>query len=219
MGYKIIIDEDKCTGCGLCTKACVQKAIELVDGKAKVVRADHCDGLGNCIGQCPNGAIKLEKTERSVPAGLGEFSCPGLAPLTMSPSAAVKDVAGGVLGNWPVQLKLVSAEAGYFENAHLLIAADCTAFASPGVYGELSENKVVVIGCPKLDDAEGYIEKLTEILVNNSISAITIAQMEVPCCQKLNQIVKQAMENANCKVAVNSVVIAIDGAIKEEIKI
>ena len=218
MVRKIIrIDEEKCNGCGICATACHEGAIDIIDGKAKLVREHFCDGLGDCLPACPTGAITFE--EREAPEydeaavkeaqekkkllekmkHMHEGGCPGSRILTMHPK---KDTLGNVtmpaqisqLGNWPVQIKLAPVNAPYFDSAKLLIAADCTAYAYANFHQEFIRGKVTLIGCPKLD-AVDYSEKLTEILRRNDIKSVTIVRMEVPCCGGLEYAVRTALQN------------------------
>ena len=167
---KIIkIDEEKCNGCGACAAACHEGAIEMVDGKARLAREDYCDGLGDCLPACPVNAISFEMKE-----------------------APAYDKAA-VLVQWPVQIKLVPIRAPYFENANLLVAADCTAYAYGDFHQEFIQNHIVLIGCPKLDEGD-YAEKLAEIIKNNNIKSVTVARMEVPCCGGIEHAVKRALQ-------------------------
>lgn len=186
---KIIkIDEESCTGCGLCAAACHEGAIQIVNGKAKLTREDYCDGLGNCLPACPVNAISFE--EREAPA----FD-----------EAAVK--AAGGLRQWPVQIKLAPVNAPYFMNADLLVAADCTAYAYKNFHSDFLRGRALLIGCPKLDEVD-YAEKLTRILSGNTVKSVTILRMEVPCCGGLEYAVRRAVQASGkdipCKVAVIS---------------
>ena len=185
----ITIDQDKCNGCGLCAKACHEGAIGMVDGKATLLREDYCDGLGDCLPACPTGAITFE--EREAPA-YNEA-----AVLAAKVQKQTSDDAGapvpGQLRNFPIQIKLAPPAAPWYADAHLLIAADCTAFASGSFHRDYIRGKVTLIGCPKLDGVN-YAEKLAQILENNSIRAITVVRMQVPCCGGLPFAVKNAME-------------------------
>lgn len=239
---KIIkIHEEKCNGCGLCAEACHESAIEMVNGKAKVISDQYCDGLGDCLPACPTGAIeiiereavpysqeavdkllaekKANKQKEKMPCG-----CPG----TMAKKLIIKtekEIAKeskkeenssvkSQLGQWPVQLSLVNPNADYFENADLLIAADCTAFAYGDFHKDFIKNKITVIGCPKLDNNDYYAEKVAAILSNNNIKSITVVRMEVPCCSGIVSMVKKAMLKTETIVPYDEVVIGVDGTIK-----
>ena len=192
---KIIrIDKEKCNGCGACADACHEGAIDIIDGKAELMREHFCDGLGDCLPECPTGAISFE--EREAPAYDEE---------------AVKE-AQKKLPNWPVQIKLAPVSAPYFNNARLLIAADCTAYAYASFHQDFIQNKVTLIGCPKLDQVD-YSEKLTEIIQNNNIQSVTIVRMEVPCCGGLEMAATKALQNSGKFVPWQVVTISIDGKI------
>ena len=194
---KIIrIDKEKCNGCGACADACHEGAIDIIDGKAELMREHFCDGLGDCLPECPTGAISFE--EREAPAYDEE---------------AVKE-AQKKLTNWPVQIKLAPVSAPYFNNARLLIAADCTAYAYASFHQDFIQNKVTLIGCPKLDQVD-YSEKLTEIIQNNNIQSVTIVRMEVPCCGGLEMAATKALQNSGKFVPWQVVTISINGKIME----
>ena len=194
---KIIrIDKEKCNGCGACADACHEGAIDIIDGKAELMREHFCDGLGDCLPDCPTGAISFE--EREAPAYDEE---------------AVKE-AQKKLPNWPVQIKLAPVSAPYFNNARLLIAADCTAYAYASFHQDFIQNKVTLIGCPKLDQVD-YSEKLTEIIQNNNIQSVTIVRMEVPCCGGLEMAATKALQNSGKFVPWQVVTISINGKIME----
>ncbi|MEG0752622.1 MAG: 4Fe-4S binding protein [Angelakisella sp.] len=223
MSRKIIqIDEQKCVGCGLCANACKQSAIEMVDGKAKVVRDDYCDGLGNCLPVCPVGAIsfsdrdiKNKGTEQEkLPCG-----CPGTHSKVIEHKEEVvrtkePSFSPSQLNQWPVQIKLVPVNAPYFENANLLVAADCTAFAYGNFHSEFMKNKITIIGCPKLDEGD-YADKLTDILMANNIKSVTVIRMEVPCCGGIENAVKTALINSKKMIPWQVVTISVDGKIIE----
>lgn len=228
---KIIkIDEEKCNGCSVCATACHEGAIEMINGKAKLTREDYCDGLGDCLPACPTNAISFEereapayneaavlaakqkKTDKPLPCG-----CPGMNSKTIkrentecgvpSPTSVTSQ-----LSQWPIQIKLVPVNAPYFDNANLLIAADCTAFAYGNFHNEFIRNHITVIGCPKLDEGD-YAEKLTQIIANNNIKSITIARMEVPCCGGIENAAKRALQVSDKFIPWRVVTISTDGRI------
>lgn len=232
---KIIrIDEEKCSGCGLCAHACHEGAIGLVNGKAKLLREDHCDGLGDCLPECPTGAISFEEREAAEYEGSVRDSatarisdplaceCPGTAARALhrdAPKRPLPEESGpeeaGELRQWPVQIKLVPTRAPYFENANLLVAADCTAYAYAGFHKKFIRNSVTLIGCPKLDDVD-YAEKLTEILKNNEIKSIRVVRMQVPCCGGIEQAVKRALIASGKMIPWQVTVISPEGRIVDE---
>ena len=256
----IHIDEEKCDGCGLCVPMCAEGAIQIIDGKARLVGENLCDGLGNCLGTCPRDAIRIERREaenfdeaavaghlariggqtgnhaalqpsqahphahadshaqshataESAPCG-----CPGAA-LCGSPSGATQSAAlvpQSELAHWPVQLHLLPIAGSLWQNADVLIAADCVAFAMPDFHSRLLRGKVVAVGCPKLDDLSSYVEKLTAVFSRNQIRTITVAHMEVPCCSGIVGAVAQALRAAGAQgVDFSDVTVGIDGKIQE----
>lgn len=223
---KIIkIDEEKCNGCGACATACHEGAIEMVNGKAKLTKEHYCDGLGDCLPACPTNAISFEvreapaydeeavKASKTKPLPCG---CPGTnaraikrEPVSMP---ARQSAAPSRLSQWPCQIKLVPVNAPYFENANLLIAADCTAFAYGNFHEDFIKNHITLIGCPKLD-AGNYSEKIKEILVNNNIKSVKIVRMEVPCCGGLENAVKTALIESGKFIPWQVVTVSTDGRI------
>ena len=190
----IQIDEEKCNGCGACAAACHESAIGMVDGKAKLLRDDYCDGLGDCLPACPTGAITFVERE-----------------------AAAYDEAAVIrnqrpLQQWPVQIKLVPTSAPYFDGAKLLIAADCTAYAYASFHEDFKNEKIVLVGCPKLDSVD-YSEKLEEIIRSNNITEVTIVRMEVPCCGGLEMAAKRALQNSGKFIPSQVATISVDGKI------
>ncbi len=238
------IDEDKCNGCGECIPNCAEGAIQIIDGKAKLLGENLCDGLGACLGTCPMDAITVEERtaeefdEAAVEKHLSHGACdcghmeaapqppaggcPGaqLMMLGKKPTAAPAAQAGdrpSQLGQWPVQLALVPPAGDIWTDADVLIAADCVPFAMADFHEKLLTGKTLAIACPKLDDIEPYIAKLTMIFTNNSIKSITVAHMEVPCCGGIVYAVQQAMEASGRQdIPVRDVTIGISGEILKE---
>ena len=211
----IVIDEEKCNGCGQCVTGCAEGAIALIDGKACLVSEVYCDGLGACIGECPVGALTL--VEREAPEYDQTAVDKHLASIGRAPHAAEHAVpTQSQLGNWPLQFSLMPITAPYLQRASLLMAADCTAFAYPDFHRHFVKGKVAIIGCPKLDDAAAYREKLIKIIQANDIEFIHVVYMEVPCCGGLVRLVQQAVADSGHKVPVKLTKIGIGGEIKEE---
>jgi len=248
---KIIqIEEDKCNGCGLCVPNCAEGAIQIIDGKAKLVKDSYCDGLGACLGHCPKDALHVIERDadefneeealkfvKNIKAGaLKENSdspqkpihnhgggCPGSRMMMLgnedkNPQKAMNVSNGDVeikiksqLRQWPVQLTLVPVNAPYFKDADLLITADCVPFAYPNFHLDLLKEKVLVIGCPKLDDLNSYIDKLTNIFNSNNIKSVTVAHMEVPCCSGIVRAAEIALQRSESKIPFKKVRIGING--------
>lgn len=249
MKRKIVsIDETRCNGCGLCVSACHEGAIQLIDGKAKLISDSYCDGLGDCLPACPVDAIKIVEREaadydeaavaarqaaakgHAVPAAPAPAAakpplpcgCPGMLAKAMAPKPAAAAPAPDApsppvaqLGNWPVQIKLVNPRAPYLQNAALLVAADCTAFAFADIHRKFMRNKVTLIGCPKLDEGD-YAEKLTAILQANEIKSVTVLRMEVPCCGGIASAVQRALQASGKTIPWQVVTISTDGVILED---
>ena len=237
---KIIkIDEDLCNGCSLCASACHEGAIEMVDNKAKLIRDDYCDGLGNCLPVCPTGAISFEEREaaafdeeavaknmeKNAPTNLA-CGCPSTHAKTLRHNVSLKpkeklsvsshnEEEVSQLQQWPVQIQLVPVNAPYFNGAHLLIAADCTAYAHPSFNQTFMRNKITIIGCPKLDSSE-YTEKSTAILSKNDIKSVTIVRMEVPCCGGIVSAATNALRNSGKMIPWNVVTLGTDGSVLED---
>ncbi len=233
------IDEEKCNGCGLCIPNCAEGALQIVDGKAKLMSEKFCDGLGACLGHCPQDAITviereaedfdekavevhLHKQKQAQPKPQPVFTgCPSSRAMQFKvPETQTETVSTTLsvsqLTQWPVQLKLVPINALYFQDADLLVAADCVPFAYPDFHRDFLKRKAVVVGCPKLDDVQFYKEKLTEIFKANSIKSITVPYMEVPCCFGLVKATEDAIEASGKNIPLKKVKIGIRGDIKPE---
>jgi NAD-dependent dihydropyrimidine dehydrogenase PreA subunit len=231
---KIIeIDETKCSGCGECVAACAEGAIQIIDGKARLVSESYCDGLGACLGECPEGALEIIEREsdefdpdaveehlKSGPSGniahepSMTCGCPSqnieVFASPVNTGAPITKIPSA-LTHWPVQIKLVPPTAPFLKNADLLIAADCTPIAYPGFHLDLLPGKVVMMGCPKFDDVEEYIGKFMEIFKIASIRSITVVDMEVPCCSKLPTLVRKAVSLSGKKIPIEEIVISRRG--------
>jgi ferredoxin len=234
----IKIDQEKCDGCGLCVPSCAEGAIVIVDGKAKLLADKFCDGLGACLGECPVGALTIEERDTDVfvgpaPGAPGEhghqeaaakpqaepaFACPGSAMRQFTPAAAPEGGASA-LSHWPVKLRLVSPKAPFFKDAELLVAADCGAFAAGDFHARYLAGKAVVCGCPKFDDQEEAVAKLTGILKENDVRGVTIVNMEVPCCQGLIEAVRRALENSGKRLPVSISTLGAQGQVVQQAKI
>lgn len=232
MKRKIIhIDAEKCNGCGLCVNACHEGALQMIDGKATLISDSYCDGLGDCLPECPTGAIEIKERDAEeydkemVEAKMKqaghqpqEGGCPSMRAKTFERASAKLETNAPLssqseLRQWPCQLKLVAPNAPYFQNAHIVICADCTAYACPNIH-QFMKNKVTLIGCPKLDNID-YSEKITAILEQNDIQSITIVRMEVPCCGGIVSYVKTALQNSGKMIPWHIITIATDGEILE----
>jgi ferredoxin len=236
----IEIDDELCDGCGLCVPACAEGALQIIDGKAKLIGDKYCDGLGACLGECPNDALKTVEREaeafdeEAVEALLKskeEEKKPGEAVLPCGcPSAQVQSFISqleqhgksgpvlrpsvpSALSHWPVQINLVPPNASFLKGADLLVAADCTAFTYPNFHQDLLKGKVLMVGCPKFDEVQAYIQKFAEIFHAADIKRITVVVIEVPCCQGLPAIVKKGMNIAGKKVPMEVVIISTRGEV------
>jgi len=206
MILKIIkIDTEKCNGCGLCVNACHEGAIALLDGKAKLVRDNYCDGLGNCLPVCPTSAIGFEEREAAaynaneqketvkVNSQLNNESQICCCPSNEPKKRSIK---------WPIQIKLVPINASHFNDADLLISADCVAYACDDFHQKYMKDRIILIGCPKLDDID-YTEKLSEIIAQNNIKSVTVVRMEVPCCAGIERAVSAAVKSSGKDIPIN----------------
>ncbi len=232
----IRIDQEKCDGCGVCVPSCAEGAIQIVDGKAQLLADKFCDGLGACLGECPQGALTIEEREAEEFVGPAPgadaphpapeaarpesevFVCPGSA---MRQFERGKAPAAGesALGHWPVKLRLVAPKAPFLKGASLLVAADCAPFAAGDFHARYLQGKALVCGCPKFDDLEEHVAKLTAILKENDIKEITIVNMEVPCCFGLVQAVRQALEAAGKTPPITICTLGATGQVAQQQKI
>ncbi|ACD25094.1 4Fe-4S ferredoxin [Clostridium botulinum] len=221
---KIIkIDENKCTGCGLCVDACHEDAIVLINGKAQLLRDDYCDGLGDCLPSCPTNAISFEEREaldydeEAVKLNMENKKTSIPKTLNLNNNDLTNEettIVSSQLNQWPVQIKLVSPKAEYLNDSNLLIAADCTAYAYGNFHNKFMKNRITLIGCPKLDNVD-YSEKLIEILNYNEINSITIVRMEVPCCAGIVNATKKALMESGKVIPWQIVTISTSGEILE----
>ncbi len=236
------IDEEKCDGCGLCVPSCAEGAIQIVDGKARLVADVYCDGLGACLGHCPQDAISVEDREadefdeqaahrhverlKSARKPQRAGGCPGTVVQsllnvlpTTQPAAATANAepSDSALGNWPVQLHLVPPHAPFLRDADLLLVADCVPFAYADFHERFLRGKPVVIGCPKLDDGRAYVEKLAAILAQAALRSLTVVHMEVPCCTGLVRIAEAAIALAGHRVPLEDVTISTRGQVLEPV--
>ncbi len=255
----VIIDEDKCDGCGLCIPNCAEGAIQIIDGKARLVGENLCDGLGHCLGTCPRGAIRVEQREAEaydeaaveahraalrnsatasdpmapsdpmtpdfpgacVAMAPPACGCPGSRPRVVNgappegrPEPAGKRTVPSELKHWPVQIALLPPEGAMWQDADVLIAADCVGFAMPDMHERLLKGKTVAVGCPKLDDLQLYVRKLTAVFIHNRVRSVTIAHMEVPCCNGIVTGVRQALQAAGrADIPVRDVTVGVAGTI------
>lgn len=245
---KIIeIDDELCDGCGQCVPSCAEGAIEIVDGKARIVADKLCDGLGACMGECPTGALKIveretdefdeeavekylaekekqePKEEAVMPCGCPSTNIQTFVPAESCQTANIPSAIGpegeSALSHWPVQIRLIPAKAPFLKEADLMVLADCVAVAFPTLHRDLMKGKVVMMGCPKFDDVQEYIEKFTEIFQIAGIKSITTVVMEVPCCSGLPGIVKKGLEASGQKIPMDEVVISTRGKVLEQTNI
>ena len=240
---KIIkINEERCDGCGQCALACAEGALEIIDGKAKVISDNLCDGLGACIGECPQDALKIiereaeEFDEAAVEAHLSKTEsapqtadtlpcgCPSTQIQTFTSCQQANQPANQIpyqdsaLTHWPVQIRLIPPTAPFLKGADLLVVADCVPVAFPTVHGTFLQGKVVMLGCPKFDDTQAYIDKFADIFNTAGIKSITTVVMEVPCCQGLPRIVAEGLKKAGKEIPHHQVTVSTRGRILENRK-
>ncbi len=246
---KIIkIDDELCDGCGNCVPSCAEGALEIIDGKARVIADLYCDGLGACLGECPTGALSIiereadEFDENAVEEHLAKLTaetlrtmpmvsggCPSARLQTFAPretasssnsSQAVEEPAAfepseSALSHWPVQIMLVPPTAPFLKNADLLVVADCVPLTYPDFHRDFLKGKAVMMGCPKFDDAQHYIDKFSQICKVSGIKSITNVVMEVPCCSALPMIVQKGMQLSGVTIPMEEVVISTRGKVLE----
>lgn len=233
----VTIDEARCNGCGACITACAEGALQLIDGKAKLISDTYCDGLGACLGECPQGAINIvervaeEFDEKVAGAHKEENNNTGNQLPCGCPSATVTQLERqntseatschaacqvSTLGNWPVQLTLVPPKAPFLQGADLVLSADCVPFAYAGFHQDFLKGHALLVACPKLDDFQAHQKKLTDILTSSDVRSLTIAHMEVPCCTGLVHMAKQALKASGKNIPVKEVTVLIEGGIKTE---
>lgn len=243
---KIIeIDEELCDGCGECVPSCAEGALEIVEGKARIIADLLCDGLGACLGECPTGALKVvereadEFDEEAVEEHLAEqekeirkedvmpCGCPSTSIQTLVPAEAcqaanipaaipIQGESESALSHWPVQIMLVPPHAPFLKGADLLVLADCVPVTYPSFHRDFLKGRAVMMGCPKLDDVQAYIDKFAEIFKTADIKSITSVIVEVPCCSGLPMIVKKGMELSGVQIPIKEVVISTRGKILEQ---
>lgn len=231
----IDIDEALCDGCGQCVTGCAEGALQIIDGKARVVSETFCDGLGACIGECPTGALRIVEREAppfDAPAAQRHLAeqavlpcgCPSThVQLFASPAACEAANRPAQIGrgpeeesaltHWPIQIRLIPANAPFLKGADLLVLADCTAVAFPALHRDWLKGKTVMMGCPKFDDVDAYVEKFAEIFKTAGVRSVTTAVMEVPCCAGLPAIVRKGMERAGVTIPLNEIVLGVRGKI------
>jgi NAD-dependent dihydropyrimidine dehydrogenase PreA subunit len=237
----IEIDEEKCDGCGNCVTSCAEGAIQIIDGMAKVIKDQYCDGLGACLGECPQDALRLiereadefdeeaveafleeqkkQQDQKKASAPLAACGCPSTQLKTFPVAGGCKEAnkpvimeaGASALCHWPVQIRLIPPTAPFLKGADLLIAADCAPVVVPSFHTDYLKGKVVMIGCPKFDDVESYVEKFAQIFKVASIKSITTLIMEVPCCSGLPGLVEKAMALAGVQIPMEKVVISARG--------
>ena len=239
------IDEEKCDGCGQCVIGCAEGALTLEDGKVKVISENLCDGLGACIGECPQGALQIvereadefdevavethlagQKTDEEPETKVVPCGCPstriqsfGTCKTANRPVSHDTGGQSSALSHWPVQIRLIPPHAPFLKNADLLVVADCVPVAFPSLHQEFMQGKAVMIGCPKFDDTQEYIDKFAAIFKTAGIRSITAVVMEVPCCSGLPVVVRKGLEKSGSRIPLTQVVVSTRGEILEERKV
>jgi Fe-S-cluster-containing hydrogenase component 2 len=226
------INEAKCNGCGVCVPSCAEGALKIIGGKARLVSETYCDGLGACLAECPQGAITIEEraadefnetaakkhqSEGKSNTGRAAAGCPSakVRVLSKADSETGPGQQSSQLSHWPVQLTLVPAAAPFLKGADVVLAADCTAFAYADFHRDFLKNRALLVACPKLDDFEAHLNKLTEIIAKSGLKSLTVVRMEVPCCSGLTFMAKQAIAAANNPIPFREIVVGVNGELKD----
>ena len=236
----VIIDEEKCNGCGVCVPACAEGAIRIIDGKAKLISEKYCDGLGACLGKCPQNAITVEEREveafdeeeakrhieqqqheeATLPCGCASATVTQFTGLQEHEPGGINNTPEpSMLGHWPVQLTLVPPSAPFLDHADLLLVADCVPFAYAGLHRDFIKDHVVLVACPKFDNFDAHQAKLTEILRQSAIKSLTVLHMEVPCCSGLRHMANEALRESGKAMPVKDITIGMHGEIKSELAV
>jgi Fe-S-cluster-containing hydrogenase component 2 len=244
---KIIeIEQELCDGCGQCVPDCAEGALEIVDGKARMIAEKYCDGLGACLGTCPVGALQIvereaddfdetaveellrqsKQEEIKIVAAQSSGGCPSAQFFSFQAASSCQTAnkpvrglqnvtAASGLSHWPVQIRLVPPNAPFLKNSDLLVAADCTPIAYPGFHDDFLKERTIMMGCPKFDDAQGYVKKFVEVFKTADLKSVTILIMEVPCCSAMNTIIREALKQSNHQIPVEQVTISVKGTVKD----
>ncbi len=225
------IDEEKCNGCGVCIPACAEGALQIVGGKARLISDRYCDGLGACLGECPEGAITIEEREadgfdetavrhpveqhshqeETLPCGCTSASVAQFERREAETSSTEAVCQESMLGHWPVQLALVPPAAPFLQGANVVLAADCVPFAYAGFHRDFLKDHALLVACPKLDDFQAHLTKLTEVLRRSKVESLTVVRMEVPCCSGLTYMAEEAIRLSGKKIPLSEVVIGVQG--------
>jgi len=218
------IDEEKCDGCGACIPACAEGALQIIDGKARLVSEKYCDGLGACLGECPQGAITIEEREAEefdegatkdrLPCGCSSTTTTQFEEREATDIDLKQAPSQSMLSHWPVQLALVPPDAPFLQGADLVLAADCVPFAYAGFHQDFLPGHALLVACPKLDDFQAHLKKLTEVLRHSSVKSLTVVHMEVPCCSGLSHMAQQAIRLSGKALPFKEVTIGIRGELK-----
>lgn len=230
-GKAVLVKEIYCDGMGACLDVCPTGALKILERESESYDAEATyrhvlKTRGKKAAAHVHGIHPEQISQSSKGGGSGNeipslaCGCPGsMAGEIKKPAAprGGKSMSGSSeLSQWPIQLHLVSPYAPYFNHSELLIAADCTAFALGSFHQDLLKGKKLIIACPKLDDTTGYVEKIADILKNNTIYSLTVATMVVPCCSGLVRMVEKAAALSGSGINVKRIVVGIDGEIIAE---